>query len=465
MILPPPVPAPLAFHQLLQDPTNSHTRDLADANATRARVRTVVRATKKDSTKDGRSADWSGAARAIAEYLPYLYAILSSVEADDLLLSSDPYFVWKSSLSSQALKKNRTKVALPSFHFELTATLLSYAICLANASATLVSSLGSYEISSSVSSSAISVHDETVNQAAEMLCRASGVFLYLAETVIPRWEAAVGVESLKARPVEFTRDAATALSKMCLADANLLAIRRLLSRSISVAHSTTTPGPPLPPAHPSPSLLSKLHLQVYTYYDEARSLFKSSSSSEISPLIRRYLSDGRQLALSLSYKWLGVDNGERSETGEGLGWLGLASRALDELSGKDSGFNKFKIGKGKLAAKGRKGKVQEEIESVQAFTKAYKKVNDTVHFQPIPNVQSLQSRLPSGRSALTVKPYSPSPPAFRPSTPANGSVPRRVPPPPPSSAAGIGMGGLSLDDSSDESDDDANGEYGGGGYF
>ena len=143
-------------------------------------------------------------------------------------------FVWKSSLSSQALKKNRIKVALPSLfvdifpfaqlvpysrpiparsHYELTATLLSYAICLANASATLVASLGSYEISSSVSSSAISVHDETVNQAAEMLCRASGVFLYLAETVIPRWEAAVGIESLRARPVEFTRDAATALSK------------------------------------------------------------------------------------------------------------------------------------------------------------------------------------------------------------------------------------------------------------
>ena len=218
-------------------------------------------------------------------------------------------------------------------------------------------------------------------------------------------------------------------------------------------------------------------------HDDSR---PTSSSSEISPLIRRYLSDGRQLALSLSYKWLGVDNGERSDTGEALGWLGLAGKALEELSGKDSGLNKFKIGKGKLAAKGRKGKVQEEIESVQAFTKAYKKVNDTVsfrippfstrfaklirfrqaqvHFQPIPNAQSLQTRLPSGRSALTLKPYSPSPPAFRPSTPVNGSVPRRVPPPPPASGDGLGMGGLSLDDSSDESDDDANGEYAGG-YF
>ncbi|GAA5959660.1 hypothetical protein JCM3765_007232 [Sporobolomyces pararoseus] len=467
MILSPPIPSPLAFHQLLQDPTNSHTRDLADANASRSRVRTTLRATKKDSIKDGRGADWSGAARAIAEYLPYLYAILSSVEADNLLLSSDPNFVWKSSLSTQALKKGRAKVALPSFHFELTATLLSYGICLANSAAALVSSLGSYEIASSVSSSAITTHDETVNQAADMLCRASGIFLHLAETVIPRWEASVGIESLRARPIEFTRDAATALSKMCLADANLLAIRRLLSRSLSVAHSTTTPGPPLPPSHPSPSLLSKLHLQVYSHYDEARSLFKShsSSSTEISPLVRRYLSDGRQLALSLSYKWLGVDNGERSETGEALGWLGLASKALEELNDKDKGLNKFKIGKGKSAAKGRKGKIQEEIESVQAFTKAYKKVNDTVHFQPIPNTQTLQARLPSGRPALSLKPYSSTPPAFRPMVSANGSAlpPKRVPPPPNLD----GIGGLSLDDDDDSSDgEDEDGNYlGAGQYF
>ncbi|GAA5907593.1 uncharacterized protein JCM6883_001828 [Sporobolomyces salmoneus] len=460
------------FQPLSQPPTSSspsgssqvRANSSTSTPATKNNSSTPSRATKKDTLKDGRGADWSGAVRAIAEYQPYLYAILSSVEADDLLLSSDPNFLWKSSLSSQGLKKGRTKVALPSFHFELTATLLSCGICLSNAAAVLVSSLGSYEVSSSVSSAAISTHDETVNQAADMLCRASGVFLHLAETVIPRWEAAVGIDSLRARPVEFTRDAATALSKMCLADANLLAIRRLLSRSLSVAHSTTTPGPPLPTSHPSPSLLSKLHLQVYSHYDEARSLLKSSSSTstEISPLIRRYLSDGRQLALSLAYKWLGVDNGERSETGEALGWLSMASKALDELNDKDRGVNKLKFGKGKSAGKARKGKVQEEIESVQAFTKAYKKVNDTVHFQPIPSAQTLQARLPSGRPALSLKPYSPSPPAFRPTGPANGSIlpPKRVPPPP-------SLEGLSLQDADDSSDDDEDdGNYlGAGQYF
>ncbi|GAA5943487.1 uncharacterized protein JCM15063_006488 [Sporobolomyces koalae] len=466
MIVSPPVPAAVAFHQLLQDPTNSHTRDLADANASRARVRTALRATKKNTTADGRGADWAGAARAIAEYLSYLYAILSCVEADALLLASDPYFAWKSSLSALALKKARTRVVLPSFHFELTATLLAYGICLANASAVLVAALGSYEVSASVSSSAITAHDETVNHAADMLCRASGIFLHLAETVIPRWEAAVGIESLRSRPVEFTRDAATALSRMCLADANLLAIRRLLSRSISVAHSTTTPGPPLPPAHPSPSLLSKLHLQVYAHYDEARSLFKSNmSATEISPGVRRYLSDGRQLALSLSYKWLGVDMGERSQTGEALGWLALASKSLEDLAEKDKGINKFKLNKGKSAAKGRKSKIAEEVDSVQAFTKAYKKVNDSVHFQPIPSAQTLQARLPSGRPALSLKPYSPASPAFRPTRSADttGLPPLQARPPP---ALSDGFGTLSLaEDGSDDSDDEVDGTYFGAGQY
>lgn len=273
--------------------------------------------------------------------------------------------------------------------------------------------------------------------------------------------------------------------RLCLADANLLAIRRLLSRSLSVAHSTTTPGPPLPPSHPSPSLLSKLHLQVYAHYDEARSLLKSTSAcspTEISPLVRRYLSDGRELALSLSYKWLGVDNGERSETGEALGWLALASKTLDELNDKNKGINKLKFGKGKSASKGRKSKVQEEVESVHAFSTAYKKVNDTVccsrrrpwlvipsdeltmrgtlqvHFQPIPNSQTLRARLPSGRPALALKPYASPPPAFRPKGPANGTIlpPRRVPPP----TVLDDFGGLSLDDGDDSSDqDDDAGDY------
>ncbi|GAA5978764.1 hypothetical protein JCM11641_006170 [Rhodosporidiobolus odoratus] len=476
MILPPPVPASIAFHQLLQDPSSSHSRDLADADTARAAVRTALKAAKRDTLGDGRGADWTGTARATADYLPFLYAIVACVEADDLLLRSDPVFAWRSGLTAYSLKKGKKRVPLPSLHYELVANLLTYAFCLANSASTLVTSLGSYEISSSVSSSAIKIHDETINQAADTLCKASGVLMHLAEVIIPRWEAAVGTEALRTRPLEMTREVATALAKVCLADANLLAIRRLLSRSLSVAHSTTTPGPPLPPSHPSPSLLSKLHLQVYTLYDEARSAVKSLSPSaytgEISPLLRRYLSDGRLLALALSYKWLGVDLGERSSTGEALGYLDMAKKTLTQLQEKDKGLGKLKgLAKGAKAGEGKKGKVQEEVESTEAFANAYRKVNDSVHFQPIPSAQTLQSRLPSGRAALTLKPYAPFAPAFR---PRSGSLSSSKVPPPrqplPSSSLDNGISSLSLaEDSSDEEDGVRDAQlgdyYGAGQYF
>lgn len=98
-------------------------------------------------------------------------------------------------------------------HAELTATLLSYALCLANQASSLVASLGSYEIASSVTTTALKVHDETINQAADTLCRASGILMHLAEVVIPRWEAAVGIDALRARPVEMSREVTTALAK------------------------------------------------------------------------------------------------------------------------------------------------------------------------------------------------------------------------------------------------------------
>lgn len=106
----------------------------------------------------------------------------------------------------------------PCRHAELTGTLLAYALCLANQASSLVASLGSYEISASVSSAAIGVHDETINSAADTLCRASGVLMHLAETVVPRWEAAVGTEALRQRPVEMTREVTTALAKCVLRD-------------------------------------------------------------------------------------------------------------------------------------------------------------------------------------------------------------------------------------------------------
>jgi len=106
-------------------------------------------------------------------------------------------------------------------HFELAATLLAHALSLSNHAATLVASLGSYETLASTSTPALAAHDTTLNSAAEMFCRAAGVLAHLADVVIPRWEAAVGDDGLKGRPVEFGRDVVTGLSKSVEAGAGI----------------------------------------------------------------------------------------------------------------------------------------------------------------------------------------------------------------------------------------------------
>ena len=200
-----------------------------------------------------------------------------------------------------------------------------------------------------------------------------------------------------------------------MADAEKLAIRRLMSKSIMVAQATITPGPPLPRSHPSPSLLSKLYMNVNTLYESARALGKtvgtqqpngaqrilstikrdkpampgslvrsdSSGSAEqsdgISQELRTYLSDGRAFSSSLAYKWLGVDageNGGNSKIGDALGWLTLAKSGLSSLQGRSKSI--LSIKKGKVERAKRKDRILEELDDIEGFIKAYKRINDTV---------------------------------------------------------------------------------------
>lgn len=134
-----------------------------------------------------------------------------------------------------------------------------------------------------------------------------------------------------------------------------------------------SPGHPLPRSHPSPSLLAKLHINVYNLYEGASNTFdalsKQSSSEVISPL-RDYVQEGRKMYRMLAYKWLGVDLGEAGlKMGEAIAWLQMAKALATEMGGKPG----LTIGKKKVK---RRNRVVVELESVESFLKAYSKVND-----------------------------------------------------------------------------------------
>jgi hypothetical protein len=181
--------------------------------------------------------------------------------------------------------------------------------------------------------------------------------------------------------------------RLALADAQSLAIRKLLSKS--AYDSNIAPGPPLPTSHPSPALLAKLHLECASLYSSALSLVKavgarkrpsssSDSSGEVSADLRRYLGDEAAFHSALARKWIGVDAGENGGVergGEAVGFMGLAKKELEELKDSKKGIN---MGKGDRGMKDRmKEKVNDELEKVNLFFKHYKKVNDSVSI-PLP---------------------------------------------------------------------------------
>ena len=187
---------------------------------------------------------------------------------------------------------------------------------------------------------------------------------------------------------------------MALADAQTIAIRKLLSKS--AYDSNVSPGPPLPTSHPAPALLAKLHIECASLYSSARSLVKtvgsttptskkglrgnsqevSSSSKEVSPDLRRYLSRQADLHSALSHKWLGVDAAEKGgpeRGGEAVGFLEWAKKELEEL--KDSKSFSLPGTTDKDAEDLWKTKLADEIRKATLFYKYYKRINDAVrHF-------------------------------------------------------------------------------------
>jgi hypothetical protein len=202
--------------------------------------------------------------------------------------------------------------------------------------------------------------------------------------------------------------------RISLADAERLAIRRLKSRA--TAHSALVPGQPLPPSHPSPSLLAKLYLNVHALYDDARSLIDSSSStssnssgwskyklklgskdddhvaspsspSSSSPswspssALKEYATTGRQRAAASAYMWLGVDAAEKSSNvGEAVAWLQLAkaSGAGSESSSSSlSSLPKRKAAADAAVSNGA-GAGPDELGNLDEFVNVYRRLNDKV---------------------------------------------------------------------------------------
>jgi hypothetical protein len=291
-------------------------------------------------------------------------------------------------------------------HADYAFTLLTYAFAFSNLAHVIVDSVGNYEQDRAITEAERQAKEEKVNVAVDFLCRASGIFTFLSDTLLPEWETSRVSPPNFHRPPDLTREVSNSLAKfvasscfdglcvycfplsrMALADAQTLAIRRLMSKS--TYDSNVTPGPPLPASHRPPSLLAKLHIECASLYSSARTLAmtlgssksssKESANKEVSSDLRRYLGDQATFHSAMAHSWLGVDAGEKGGTdkgGEAVAFLQWARKELEEL--KDGGKLVSIGATEKEKTDKRKDKINSELARINLFYQYYKKMNDTV---------------------------------------------------------------------------------------
>ncbi|KAH8929040.1 hypothetical protein BT69DRAFT_1329062 [Atractiella rhizophila] len=416
---------------------SSVNSQLTTATASRSRLRGVLKALKREKEK-GKDGDlhkgWLGVIQAAEDYLPFLVGILKGVEDGSLELKGEPVFSWRSTLSkNQNPMKPSPRIEVYGLRSDLLFVLTTLLMALSNHSISILSGIGSYELDTTLTDAQRKAKDAQLNSAVDCLCRAAGIAAWMGSAEgIGRWEgmgkegnAGKGKGKGKEVPIELTSEMMQALHAISLADAESLAIRRLLSLSKTHSYLTITPGPPLPKGHPSPSILSRLHLQVRSSYQRGLSLLSSSSLSED---FKRYLVEGEQMSSLLAYKWLGVDAGENgTKIGEAIGWLGMAKEGMKEMVGRGLGKEKER----------KRKRVKEELEAVETYLKAYKKVNDAVSFQTVPEKGELLAKVPSGISACKAKTFVLPEPSFQSSS--TGELDSAI-------------GDLQIDDSDEDSD-------------
>ncbi|KIY68896.1 hypothetical protein CYLTODRAFT_350629 [Cylindrobasidium torrendii FP15055 ss-10] len=408
-----PTTGAISFGDLCTDMSAEkvYGRHIAAATQSRATVRGVLKeARKAGQAEKGGGRDYLRVA--LDDYIPRLRALIQCVAHDEVALTTEPVFSWRSTLSTHLLSTSSPRVSLPSLHADYVSVLLSYAYALSNLAWTSASSASSSSSQASAASqtSSTATPDEKLTHAVTFLCRASGVFASIAGSALPEWAGSRtgGLVGL-ALPVDYTTEVAEALAKIALADAQSLAIHKLLLRA---AHHSG--GAPLPKTHPAPALLAKLHLECAEMYGAARGLVKSTSG-EVKPAVRRNLGERAAVHRVWGLMWLGVDAGEAGRGGEAVGFLGWAkgeaaslSHVTATASSGDSAADKKSLGISKKTKGGEAGK------RIDLFLGQYTKANDTLYFESVLGRKELQARVPAGRVAVAAKPYVPPTPGFGP---------------------------------------------------
>ncbi|KAG0350039.1 hypothetical protein BGZ54_004076, partial [Gamsiella multidivaricata] len=283
--------------------------------------------------------------------------------------------------------------------------------------------------------------DHQLTQAADLYCKAAGVFEYVVQSIIPRWNKSLVADFMQdttgdvgstsgtldlgktssslssvtaanakkvlsesSRPVDVQSAVVSAHIKLALAEAHACTVRKAsIKATRASANKTSAPtfsksgaGVSVAGAGISKTsyvLLAKLTIGVKEEYERAYGLLKSVKDlNEIASEFRAHVKDAKLYYEALAQTFLGMDAYEAQQYGKAIGFMSVARATFLSLT---------KSSKAHTIAQAASFEYRLANEKVVAF----QKINDSVTFEQVPTQTQLLGVMPSGRDLLSPKKY------------------------------------------------------------
>ncbi|KAK9493804.1 BRO1-like domain-containing protein [Lipomyces doorenjongii] len=346
---------------------------LADTDVQRARVRDVLKRAKRSNIQD-----MLEVVKTIEDYIPYVFTIKEGLEAGDLLLDAEIVTSWRLSLTAPHLHLvENQRVQVPTIYFEISMTLLTYALSLL--------SLGeeTYQIGQS---------EEKWKQATAHLLSAQAVLTYLSTHPLQLGSAP---------PLDLHPSTLTPIIKLISGSVHLLVVYKSLS-------STTSTSKP-PPA----SLMSRISIYGLEQFSAALSLLSAPFQYDA---LQSWLQDAKSYATAVAQRYMAVERESKGDVGSAIAFC-VAARAevkggtAAEILKHSSKFLHKKpsmSGSSSSSSSGGGAKQKDGIQvniralrsELEDLEKSYRTQNDRVAFQKIPDVKEIKRNWPSGREVV-----------------------------------------------------------------
>lgn len=354
-------------------------------------------------------------------YIPYLLAVddginnkpLPSGDFVSVALKTAPVIEWRPTLSGDVVPgRERARVEISSLGYEIAFVLSTLGFSHVLTARSVLQPLYS------TNQEFLGAQDRAnaITSATKSLLEAASVYDYLASRS----------ENITSGPpcADVSPSTARALACLALAEATLLAVLKDDPYPAAVAQDRNkndkewmfkAPDIPKVRAH----LYARLCLAASEHAAKAASLLSSGASGKINAGLLKYLDDLRRTSRARACRFFGIDAELGGQTADGIGWAraGLQELGVEVKDNKKGlSFSRFKKDLTekredrrveKEAAWGSDAGKLEETRVLEMLDAKWNKLNDTMNTRHIPPINSLLSKMPSGREIHSIKAYEP----------------------------------------------------------